>query len=245
MIIKNSRAETVKKVEQNYKGQYGEYKYYAGQAFVFKQGNKVNKTLLLQEADETYFQRSFLKFDIRPVHKGDNEKQLKEVIKGWKEEWNWYYQNFKDIKGIKIPKETYSICKDPMGTDNKTVLVSSEWIENIKGDIFRIEAEKLYQYIAEYPKFKQTLTQLIQKFLELSKENIYPDYLGTDNIAIYTKDHIPHIAIIDPHIVWTGTKYSKDVERRLNSAIERFNKFLENPTKLENIVFLTKEGMEL
>ena len=42
-----SRSDVVKHLENVYQGQYGEYKWYAGQTFVFKDGNIVNKTMLV------------------------------------------------------------------------------------------------------------------------------------------------------------------------------------------------------
>jgi len=233
------RAKTVEKLETNYKGQYGKYRYYAGQTFVFKDGDIANKTLLISEEDLNHDNRPFLKFRVRPVYVGDTQKDLKEVIKDWKEESVWYLSEFGNIPGLVMPKETYSICDDPLGSENRTVLISTKWIDNIQGDIFRIDPEKLYRYITKYPQFKNTLVSLILKFLELSEKDIYPDYLGVDNVAVYLEEDIPHIALIDRHLVWIG-KYCEDgVKGRLDSAISRFKQFIQDPEDIERIESLT------
>ena len=237
------RGEIEEKLERIYNGQYGEYQYYAGQVFVFKKGNVANKTLHISKRAQDHNNRPFLKFRARPVYVGDTQEALEEVIKDWKEEDDWYLSEFGNISGLVISKETYSICKDPLGTKNNTVLISTEWIDNIAGDIFRIEAEKLYKYLKEYPIFKETMTKLIEKFLELSKEDIYPDYIGVDNIAIYTKEGIPSIALIDTHIVWAKEYCSDIVEGRLDRATSRFRRFLEDPLDIENVEYLTSEGL--
>ncbi len=235
------RYKTVKKLESVYKDQYGEYKYYAGQVFVFKDGNIANKALLISKEDQNHDNRPYLKFRARPVYIGDTESDLNEVINDWQEEIDWYLSEFKHVPGIVMPKEKYSICDDPMGSENKTVLISTEWIGNIQGDIFRIDSEKLHSYILEHPKFRKTLVGLIKKFVSLSEEDIYPDYLGVDNVAIYLESREPRIALIDRHIVWIGKYCNEKVKFRLDRANIRFKEFLKNPLKLENVKMLTGE----
>jgi hypothetical protein len=233
------RAKTVEKLESNYKGQYGEYKWYAGQTFVFKDEKVANKTLLISDETPNHDNRPYLKFRARPVYTGDSQEDLKEVIKDWKEEDNWYLSEFHDIPGLVMPKETYRICEDPLGSKNKTVLISTKWIDNIQGDIFRIDPDKLHSYITKYPQFKNTLVSLIKKFLELAEKDIYPDYLGADNVAIYLEKNIPNVALIDRHIIWIG-KYCKDgVKRRLDSAILRFKQFIQDPEDIKRVGDLT------
>jgi hypothetical protein len=242
-LTKNEKEELREKIEANYKSEYGEYKYYAPQVYVFKDGNIANKTLHISKRAKDHDNRPFFKFRARPVYVGDTQKDLEEVINDWKEEDDWYFSVFSNVPGLVIPKVRYSICKDPFGTENNTVLITTEWIDNIEGDIFRIETEKLYKYLNEYPEFEETITKLIEKFLELSKEDIYPDYLGIDNVAIYTKDGIPNIALIDTHTVWIGKYCSDIVKARLNIAIRRFESFIDNPLDIENVRYLTKEGL--
>jgi hypothetical protein len=233
------RAKTVRRLESNYQGEYGEYKYYAGQTFVFKDGGIANKTLLISEEAPNHEERPYLKFRARPVYVGDTQEDLKGVIKDWEEEDAWYFSEFGDITGLKMPEEKYSICDDPLGSSNKTILISTKWIENIQGDIFRIDANKLHSYILEHPKFRKTLVGLIKKFVSLSEEDIYPDYLGVDNVAIYLESGKPRIALIDRHIVWRGKYCNEKVKARLDRANIRFKEFLKNPLKLENVKMLT------
>lgn len=243
-LYTEKRKKVEEKLENTYQGQYGEYKYYTGQVFVFKDGNIANKTLLIRsESPKIHTNRPFLKFKAKPVYAGDSTKELEETISNFQEEFNWYIQTFGDISELNIPHEKYSICKDPMNTENNTVLISTQWINNIEGDIFRIDTNKLYGYISKYPQFKTTLVQLITKFVELSENDIYPDYIGVDNIAIYTKKKIPRIAIIDPHIVWIGRECSEIVKGRLERATKRFKDFLEDPDDLGNIKKLTADGL--
>jgi hypothetical protein len=240
---KEDRGYTVEKLESVYNGQYGEYKYYAGQVFVFKDGETANKTLLISKKPQDHDNRPYLKFRARPVYVGDTTEELEEVIKDWREEDDWYFTQFGNISGLEMPKEEYSICKDPMNTENNTVLISTKWIDNIQGDIFRIEPQKLYKYLTEHSEFRETLTQLIKWFVILSEKDIYPDYIGVDNIAIYLEKDIPHLAMIDRHIVWVGGKCNDKVKGRLDRATERFKKFLENPLDIENVKFLTSKGL--
>jgi len=240
---KEDRGKTVERLESTYKGQYGEYKYYAGQVFVFKKENIANKTLLISNKPIDYHNRPYLKFRAKPVHTGDTNQELEETIKDWEEEWNWFDKTFRDISRLVIPKEKYSICEDPMGTNNNTVLISTKWVDGVQGDIFRMKTEKLFKYLVEYPQFRETLVELIKRFLELAKKDIYPDYIGTDNVAIYLKDNIPNISLIDPHIVWIGQYCNDTVKGRLGRAISRFEKFLEDPLSIENVKYLTSGGL--
>lgn len=234
------RGRTVEKLESVYKDQYGEYMYYAGQTFVFRDGDIANKTLLISDQEQYHNNRPYLKFRARPVYIGDSEKDLKEVMEDWSEEDLWYQEQFGNIPGLDMPKENYSICDDPMDSGNNTVLISTEWVDNIKGDIFRIDPQILYGYITKYPEFKNTLIGLIKQFKQLSEEDIYPDYLGEDNVAIYLKENIPHIALIDRHIVWIGEHCRSDVKNRLDEATNRFDIFLQDPMNIENIKHLAK-----
>ena len=240
-----NRSDIVEHLESVYKGQYGEYKYYAGQSFVFKEDKKVNKTLLIRPfkklADRPSGKNLVIK--TREVYEGDSVKDLNKVIDGLKEETNWYVSEFGHISNLDMPKEEYSICKDPMETDNDTVLISTQWIKNIEGDIFRIDAEKLYGYINEYPEFKNTLIQLITKFIELSEEDIYPDYIGTDNVAIYLDKGIPKIALLDRHIISIRKFCDYDTQEKMDRAVNRLKKFIEDPLNIENIRYLTKSGL--
>jgi hypothetical protein len=238
-----NRGKTVEKLEINYNGQYGEYKYYAGQTFVFKDGGIANKTLLISEDIPNHKNRPYLKFRARPVYVGDTEQDLQEVVQDWKEEDDWYLSKFGDIPGLTMPEETYRICEDPMGSENKTVLISTMWIDDIQGDIFRIDSNKLFDYISKYPEFKKTLVLLVEKFCKLAEEDIYPDYLGVDNVAIYLKEEVPRIALIDRHIVWTGKHCRSDVKQRLDSANLRFKQFLQDPGNIERIKDLTGKGL--
>ncbi|MFA7628129.1 MAG: hypothetical protein WCY37_01785 [Candidatus Dojkabacteria bacterium] len=238
---RKERGEVEEKLERDYKGQYGEYVYYAGQVFVFRDGDIANKTLHVSERAQDHDNRPFLKFRARPVYVGDTQESLEEVIRDWREEDDWYFTEFGNIPGLVMPKETYTICKDPMGTDNQTVLISTEWIDNIQGDIFRIETEKLHDYLLRYPNFRKTLITLIEKFVELAGEDIYPDYLGPDNVAIYLEKGIPKIALIDRHIVWVGKYCSSSVKERLDSATARFKNFLQNPLDIENVKNLANQ----
>ncbi len=240
----SDRGKTVEKLEKAYKGEYGKYMFYGGQVFVFLDGNIVNKTLLIQSKEpKTHFDRPYLKFNAKPVYENDSEQDLEETISGFKEEYEWFVQTFKDVPGISIPEERYSICNDPMGSENKTVLISTEYIPNIKGDIFRIKPKILHKFIMEDEEFKQSLISLVRIFLSLSKQDIYPDYIGADNIAIYLIDKKPRIALIDPHIVWVGKECNELVSGRLKRATDRFKRFIENPEDYESIVYLTSEGL--
>lgn len=223
------RGKIEEKLESVYQGQYGEYKYFAGQVFVFKDKNIANKTLIVQyEEAKTHADRPYLKLPTGKAYVGYSLEQLKEVIQNWRNEWLWYFETFGDIPGVIIPTEEYSTCKDPLGTENNTVLVSTQWIDRIQGDILNMKEDKLYKYINDFPEFKSTLTVLIKRLLGLSENDIYPDYLGEDNFAIYLDDQIPKIAIIDPHIVWIGKACSEKIKRSLEKAVERFKNILQN-----------------
>lgn len=223
------RRKTVESLLSKYKGQYGEYKYYAGQTFVFRDKDVCNKTLLISKETPNHNNRPYLKFRARPVYTGDTIEDLQEVIRDWKEETDWYSSEFGNIPSLVMPEEKYSICDDPMGTGQKTVLISTKWIDNIQGDIFRIDSKKLHSYTTKYAEFKKTLIELIKKFLELSEKDIYPDFLGEDNIAIYLDEKdIPHIALIDRHIVWIGKHCREDVKKRLDNAIAKLKKMSED-----------------
>lgn len=238
------RAKTIEKLEATYKGQYGEHKWYAGQTFVFKDGEVANKTLLISSEEPNHNNRPYLKFRARPVYVGDTQKELEEVIKDWKEEDDWYKSEFGEIPGLIMPKEEYSICEDPLGSNNKTVLISTQWIDDIQGDLFRIDPNKLFRYISNYSEFKNTLVKLVEKFIELAKEDIYPDYLGKDNVAIYLKKEVPHIALIDRHIVWLGKYCKSEVKDKLDNANLRFKQFLQNPEDIEKVKDLTGNGLK-
>lgn len=238
------REQFVKKLEETYQGQYGEYKYYAGQVLVFKQDNVANKVLLIKPFEsKDHDNRPYLKFRARPVYEGDNLKELSETIVDFKEESRWYEETFENVEGLEIPKEEYHICEDPMNTGNNTVLISMPWLNGIEGDIFRMDPNQLYEYIKKYPDFKKTLVMLVEKFLELAEEDIYPDYLGVDNVAIYKENDVPKIALIDTHIVWIGKCCREDVKGRLDKAISRMKKFVENPEETENVKQLASGGL--
>ncbi|GAB4158528.1 MAG: hypothetical protein Fur003_2340 [Candidatus Dojkabacteria bacterium] len=117
--MKNERAETVKKLEANYDGRYGEYMYFGGQVFVFKDGYIANKTLLIKKQfPKDHLKDASQKFKTKPVYANDSESDLQNTINDFKEEYEWYVETFKEIPNVIIPSETYSICTDPMGSTN-------------------------------------------------------------------------------------------------------------------------------
>jgi hypothetical protein len=238
------RLERLTILKQNYDNRYGEYKYYGGQFFVFKKGKKAIKTLIVRE-DRTpiHLERPFLYINSRPVYTGDSKRELIESKKDFLREVKWYKKTFHEIPFINIPKEKYSYCKDPLGSQNQTVKITTEWIPNIQGDIFRIDSQQLFRYLQTDEEFKESLICLLNKFLELSEQDIYPDFLGVDNIAIYENTlGNPRIALIDPHIIWIKKYSSEDVTNRLNTAIERMRIFLSDPNELINIKAMKELG---
>lgn len=234
----DNRIQIINLLKQNYSGQYGVYKYYAGQVFVFKDKNKAKKTLRISDGPQDHESRPYLKFRARPVYAGDSNDDLLEVIHDWQEELNWYDNNFSSIPGLVLPKETFSICKDPLGSKNKTVMITTDWINNIQGDIFTLSSEKLSEYIISYPNFRETLILLIKKYLELADNDIYPDYLGDDNVAIFLKNKVPKITLIDRHLVFVGKHCNMEVKSRLDMATEKFQGFIKDPTNYNNIKLL-------
>ena len=233
-----TRSDVIRKLENNYKGQYGEFKWYAGQTFVFKDKDIAYKTLLIRDLNDKISGKN-LYIKVPQVYEGDTESKLNKVINGLTEEIKWYEKEYGRIPGLNMPSEEYSICNDPMESGNKTVLISTKWIDNIKGDIFRLDSNQLYKYITDYPEFKNTLIQFAIKTADLAKKRIYPDITGIDNVAIYLDDNIPKIALIDRHII-SINKYSTDeTKAKIDSSIEKLEKFLEDPLNLKNIQYLT------
>ncbi len=233
-----SRSDVVKHLESVYKGQYGEYMWYAGQTFVFKDETIANKTMLVRDSNNR-ISRKNLYIKVPEVYEGDTEADLKIVIDGLKKEVEWYEKEFGHISKLKMPHERYSICNDPMESCNKTVLISTEWVDNIQGDIFRLDSKRLNEYITNYPDFQEVLVQLATKLMELSKQNIFPDITGQDNVAIYLDNDTPKIALIDRHII-SENKYSSDeTKTKIEGGIERLTKFLEDPLDFSNVSYLS------
>ena len=232
-----SRSDVVKQLESVYKGQYGEYKYYAGQTFVFKKGDIANKTMLVRDSKNRISERN-LYIVVSEVYEGDTETELNYVIEGLKKETEWYEKEFGHISGLNIPPEQYSICDDPMGSGNKTVLISTQWVDNIQGDIFRLDSKQLYEYISNYTEFKDTLIQLAMKIVDLAGDSIYPDVTGIDNVAIYLDNSIPKIALVDRHII-SSNKFSTDkTKAKIEGGVERVRKFLEEHSDVDKIEYL-------
>lgn len=234
-----SRSDVVKHLENVYTGQYGEYKYYAGQTFVFKDGDIANKTLLVRDPNNRISGRN-LYIKAPEVYEGDIESELNKVISGLREETQWYENKYGHIPDLNMPVEEYRICDDPMESGNKTVLISTEWIDNIQGDIFRLDSNKLYEYINNYPEFKDTLVQFAIRTVELAEEGVFPDITGIDNVAIYLDNGIPKIALIDRHII-SINKYSTDkTKARTSDSIGRLKRFLNDPLNFDNVSYLSK-----
>jgi hypothetical protein len=234
----SSRSEVVEHLQKVYKGQYGKYKYYAGQTFVFKNGKTANKTLLVRDANEQISSKNlFIK--VPEVYEGATKHELNKVIEGLKEETIWYTKEFGKIPGLKMPSEEYSICNDPMESGNKTVLISTEWIDAIQGDIFRIDSKKLHDYITNFPQFENTLVQFASRAVSLAIEGIFPDITGTDNVAIYIDKRIPKIALIDRHIISINKYSTNKTKAKIDGGIERLEKFLENPLDFNNVSYLS------
>ncbi|GAB4158532.1 MAG: hypothetical protein Fur003_2350 [Candidatus Dojkabacteria bacterium] len=92
--------------------------------------------------------------------------------------------------------------------------------------------------LEKHSDFKHSLILLLTKLLELADKDLYPDFLGVDNVVICMVNNSPKIALIDPHVVTIG-KYANEVTKsKLKDAIERFKVFLIDPNKLENVKFL-------
>ena len=233
-----NRSDVVKHLESVYKEQYGEYLWYAGQTFVFKEGDIANKTMLVRDSNNRISGRN-LYINVPEVYEGNTAEDLKLVMEGLEKEVDWYEKEFGHIPGLKMPYEKYSICDDPMGSGNKTVLISTEWIDNIQGDIFRLDSKKLYEYIINYPDFQNVLIQLASKLVELSQQGIFPDITGQDNVAIYLDDSIPKIALIDRHIISINKYSSDETKTTINRGIERLEKFLEDTLDFSNVSYLS------
>ena len=232
-----NRSDTVKQLEHNYQGQYGEYTWFAGQTFVFRDGDIANKTLIVRDPNNRISGRNLF-INVPEVYAGDTELELKKVIDGLTEETEWYEKEFGHISGLNMPPEQYSICDDPMGSSNKTVLISTQWVDNIQGDIFRLDSKQLYEYISNYPEFKDTLIQSAIKIVDLAGDSIYPDVTGIDNVAIYLDNGAPKIALVDRHII-SSNKFSTDkTKAKIEGGVERLRKFLEEPSGLDKIEYL-------
>lgn len=235
----NSRSDVVQHLESVYRGQYGEYKWYAGQSFVFRNGDIANKTLLVRNRNNRISgENLFIK--VPEVYEGDTELELNKVINALTEETKWYEEEFGHIAGLKMPPEEYTICDDPMDSGNKTVLISTEWIDNIQGDIFRLDSNKLYEYLINYPEFKDTLVLFASKVIELANDGIYPDITGTDNVAVYLEKGAPKIALIDRHIISINRFSTDKTKARINGGIDRLKNFLKNPLDWNNVKYLSK-----
>jgi len=244
--MKKTRAEVVARLENNYKGQYGKFLWYAGQSFVFKDKNVINKSLLIRRKPDGLFERrTHLFFDIKEVYESDSDKELQKTINDFQNEYRWFRNQFSDGEYVKVPKEEYSIGKDPLGSNNRTVVINVEYIEKIQGDIFRIDPKLLNKYLTEFPEFRNAFINLLQKYYKLGEKDIFTDYIGDDNVVIYLDDNDnPKIAIIDPHIVWYKSKSNDVIRERLDKAHKRIKMFLADPMDMKNIKYLTADGLD-
>jgi hypothetical protein len=232
-----NRSEVVNHLESVYKGQFGEYKWYAGQTFVFKDGDIANKTMLVR--DYNRLSGSNLYINVPEVYEGDTEVELNKVISGLKEECSWYEKEFGHISGLNMPSEEYCICDDPMESGNKTILISMKWIKKIQGDIFRLDSKKLYEYITKYPEFESTLVEFAAKAVALAEEGKFPDITGADNVAVYLDNGVPKIALVDRHIIYIKKNSTDKTKARIDDGIDRLERFLEDPSDFNNVQHLS------
>ncbi len=188
----------------------------------------ITKYFTLSSSDVEYHDsQPHLKFQIKPVYKGDREEGLLETIKKSREEYLWYLANIEEAPRVWVPRERYSITQDPFLADQMTVKIDTETVNNIVGDL-SLGFNELIIFFNDQV-FKEAYLALLTKLILLAEnEDLYPDYLGKDNFAIHKDSDGYKLAIIDPHVVWVGSKCREDVKERLDLMISHFKEISYN-----------------
>jgi hypothetical protein len=221
---KKSILEELNEVSKDY---FGEIIAIGDKFLVFIDPNKrgiVKKYMILKERPtDKDSNQPYLKYPSGSVYLDDTSKDRENVIFQNKKEYLWYRESFGSISGVIVPAESYTISNYPYG-GGRTVVIDTEYVPNIVGDISNTSINEICNYANYDPDFANTIIQLIDTILDLAEDDMYPNFLGVDNFAIYKENNKYQVALIDPHIVWIGKECREDIKIHLDNAIASFKK---------------------